>query len=233
LTEEEVHKMFKKAEETNKIRDLKVLKILYYFGLRNNEMCNLDIEHINLDELTLKVVQGKGKKDRIIPIIEINPLPEEHKTIVDDLREWIGGEKKGILIEGDSANGRISDRHIRRIVKNYASQAKLRSWKEVHPHSLRHSYATHLANLGVPLPIIQKLMGHKKIDTTQIYAHLGVETLRNEIKKYVRIAQMKKEFPGILKKIEGERDPQRRITMQQDLIIKALMIQMGISPELS
>lgn len=231
LSEEEVHKMFQIAEDSRKIRDLKVLKILYYFGLRNNEMCNLDIEHINMNKMTLKVVQGKGKKDRIVPIIEINPLPGEKQTIADDLREWIGNKKKGILIEGDSSVGTISDRHIRRIVKNYAAWAKIYNWKEIHPHTMRHSYGTHLKNLGVPLEVIQKLLGHSKIDTTLIYAHMGVENLRDEVKKYVWIAQAKKDIPGILANIKNEQDPGKKLQMQNDLIIKGILVMLGITPE--
>ncbi len=231
LTEEEVHRMFQLAEDTRKLRDLKLLKLLYYFGLRNNEMCSLDKKDISLIKMVLKVVQGKGNKDRIIPIIEINPLPGESKTIADDLRDWIGNDEEGLLIKGDSADGSISDRHVRRIVKNYAAWAKVPKWEEIHPHTLRHSYGTHLLNLGVPLEVIQKLLGHSKIDTTLIYAHMGVENLRTVVKKYVWIAQAKNEIPEILERIKNEENPVKKIQMQNDLIIKGVLVLLGITPE--
>ncbi|MCK5333814.1 MAG: tyrosine-type recombinase/integrase [Candidatus Aenigmarchaeota archaeon] len=231
LTEEEVHRMFQKAEELGNLRDLKILKLLYYFGLRNNEMCSLGREHISLIKMVLKVEQGKGEKDRLIPVIEINPLPGEHRTIVDDLGEWIGSNTTGVLIEGDSATGTISDRHVRRIVKNYAAWAKVPKWEEIHPHTLRHSYATHLLNLGVPVAVIQRLLGHSKIDTTMIYAHMGVENLRTEIKKHVWIARSKKEISGIIDAIKNEQDPNKKLQMQNDLIIKGVMVMLGITPE--
>lgn len=231
LTEEEVHRMFDIAKDAYNPRDIKILKILYYFGLRNNEMCGLDVEHINFRDLTLKVVQGKGRKDRIIPIIEINPLPGEDKTIADDLREWVGRRRSGLLIEGASSKGGISDRHVRRIVKEYATRARIRNWQEIHPHTLRHSYATHLMNLGVPLEFIQKLLGHVKPETTEIYAHIGVENLRSEINRHIWTARLKREIPAIMKALRNERDPQKKLLLQQDLIIKGLLVQLGIPPQ--
>lgn len=229
LTEEEVHRMFEKAQHNP--RDLRILKLLYYFGLRNNEMCKLDMSHIDLRDLTLKVVQGKNKKDRFIPIIELNPLPGEKTNIVQDLQEWIGNKKKGLLIEGESEDGGISDRQVRNIVKNYAYYARIPGYDEIHPHTLRHSYATHLKNMGVPLEIIQKLLGHEHLDTTLIYAHIGVENLRSEVKKYVWIAGMRKELPRLMREIQAEQDPQKKLLLQLDFMMKSSMVSLGIAPE--
>lgn len=238
LTEPEVHRMFEKAEHSP--RDLKVLKILYYFGLRNNEMCTLDVRHIDLKERTLKIIGSdketgqkgaKGGKDRFIPIIEINPLPDEQTDIVQDLKEWMGNKKSGLLIEGSSENGGISDRHVRRIVKNYAFYAKVPNYDEIHPHTLRHSYATHLKNLGVPLEVIQRILGHENMVTTLIYAHMGIENLRAEVRKYVWIERMRKELPVLMQKIETEQDLQKKLTLQMDFMMKLSMVSLGIAPD--
>jgi len=227
LSEDEVFTMFQKSKRRSK-RDLKVLKLLYYFGLRNDEMVSLRIEDINLNKLLLKVILGKGKKDRFIPILEINPFPQTDKTIVDDLRSWIGKEKEGFVITGGSEKGTLSNRHVRRIVKKYAKLAKIRDWEEVHPHTLRHSYATHLRNMGVPIEVIQKLLGHIRLDTTMIYAHMGVENVRNEVEKIIRLQKMKKDCVEIVKNIKKEKNLQKKTILYLDLISKQNMILLGI-----
>ncbi len=228
LNEEEVHKMFDTANKSNNQRDIRILKMLYYFGLRNDEMCSLDVEHINIEKNVIKVVQGKGKKDRYVPIIDINPLPNESKNILEDIKDWKGSRNKGPLIEGGSTDGSISDRHVRRIVKKYAELSDINNWKEIHPHTLRHSYATHLKNMGVPLEVIQRLLGHAKVDTTLIYAHMGVEDLRNEIRKNVCITKYKKDLSKIIENINKENDIQKKLGMQLDLVIKLLLINNGM-----
>ena len=234
LTETQVHKMFQLSitSRTYKERDEKILKLPYYFGLRNNEMCRLQKKDILLDQMLLKVVQGKGNKDRHIPMIEINPLPNETNTIVDDFKRWLADLKDDdFLVQGDCKDGSISDRQVRRIVKKYAAWAKVPKWEEIHPHTLRHSYGTHLKNLGVPLEVIQRLLGHSKIETTLIYAHMGVENLRSTVKKHVWISKVKKEIPALLSDINSEKNAEIRVQKQNDLIIKGLLVMLGITPD--
>ena len=231
LTEDEVHKMFRSAERGGNPRDIKILKMLYYFGLRNDELCSLDISDINLHKHVIKISQGKGGKDRMIPIIEINPLPGENQTIDQEIRGWIGLKKKGIFIQGDRADGKISDRTIRRIVKDYAHWSKIPRSEEVHPHTLRHSYATHLINMGVKLEVIQRLLGHVKMDTTLIYAHMGVDNLRDEVLKQVWISRTKKDLPKLFARIQAEKNVQKQIIIQNEFISKAIMALLGIVPE--
>ena len=166
LTLEEVKAMFNVAENE---RDKLILKCLFYLGLRNSELINLKIEDIDLINGNVKVVQGKGKKDRYVPI--------PNKEFADELERYIGDRREGKLFF-------ITDRHVRRIVKYYARKAGIRKYEEVHPHTLRHSYATHLQNSGVPLNVIQQILGHERIETTTIYVHLGVQ----KIKEYVEAA---------------------------------------------
>jgi len=165
LTPEEVKAMFKEAESSP--RDLLLLKCLFYLGLRNSEAQKLHIDDIDFINKNVKVVQGKGGKDRYI--LMPSGFAEELKAYATTVQ-----------------NGNpfpISDRHIRRIVKCYARKAGVRKADEIHPHTLRHSYATHLQNLGTPLNAIQSLLGHEKIETTTIYTHMGKEKIREYIER--------------------------------------------------
>lgn len=171
LTPMEVAEIFR-VSSTNK-RDNILLKCLYYLGLRNSEAQKLNIDDIDLINRNVKVVQGKGKKDRFVPIPE---------GFIGELRAFIG-DKKGLLFTGRGSGGSLSDRHIRRIVKSYACSANVRKYEEIHPHTLRHSYATHLQNSGVPLNVIQSLLGHERLETTTIYTHLGFEKSREYVDK--------------------------------------------------
>lgn len=170
----EVEAMFKVSSGNR--RDNILMKCMFHLGLRNSEVQNLRAEDIDFINGNVKVVQGKGKNDRYVPI----PM----KAFASELKSYVGENKTGKLFY-------ISDRHIRRIVKDYAVKAGVRNPEEIHPHTLRHSYATFLQNQGMPLNVIQQLLGHSKIDTTTIYVHLGMEKkkeLLEEAFKDVKIA---------------------------------------------
>ncbi|MBI4020794.1 MAG: tyrosine-type recombinase/integrase [Candidatus Aenigmarchaeota archaeon] len=165
----EVAEMFR---VTTDLRDCMLLKCLYYLGLRNSEAQHLQIEDIDVINRTVKVVQGKGKKDRYVPI---------PGSFGDELRAFIQG-RSGPLFAG-RAEGLLSDRHIRRLVKEAAVRAGVRKAQEIHPHTMRHSYATHLQNAGVPLNVIQNILGHARLETTTIYTHLGIERTKEWVEK--------------------------------------------------
>ncbi len=169
LTPREVMEMFRVSR--TEPRDNLLLKCLFYLGLRNSEVRNLRIEDVDLINKTVKVVQSKGKKDRYVPI----PTQE----LVAQLEKWFGNRTEGRVFY-------ISDRHIRRLVKAYAVMARIRKPEEVHPHTLRHSYATYLQNSGVPLNVIQQILGHERIETTTVYVHLGLERMREHIENAFR-----------------------------------------------
>lgn len=156
----EVEAMFKVS--TDSPRDNLMLKCMFYLGLRNSEVENLRIEDIDL-------VNGKVKvQDRYVPI--------PTKSFASELQEAMGYQHTGKLFY-------VSDRHIRRIVKSYAVKAGIWKPEEVHPHTLRHSYATFLQNQGTPLNVIQAILGHERIDTTTIYVHLGMDKKKELIEK--------------------------------------------------
>lgn len=142
-----------------------LLKCLYYLGLRNAEARELLIRDI--DGLRRMVKVGEGKRERQVPI---------PGNFGEELLAFSQG-REGFLFEGRS-RGQISDRHIRRIVKESAVKASIREAGEVHPHTLRHSYAAHLQSSGVPLNVIQAILGHQRKEATAIYTRAGLEKSR-------------------------------------------------------
>jgi integrase/recombinase XerD len=171
LSANEVAEMFRVSALSP--RDSMLLKCMYYLGLRNSEVRTLQTDDIDTINNTVKVVQGKGRKDRYVPVPE--GFSKELKAFISN--------KKGYMFGGRGNEGTISDRHIRRIVKGYAETANVRKFEEIHPHTLRHSYATHLQNNGVPLNVIQGMLGHERIETTTIYTHMGIDIAKEFINK--------------------------------------------------
>jgi integrase/recombinase XerD len=169
LTPAEMQAMFEQAKSSP--RDALLLKCMFYLGLRNSEVKNLNIDDIDMINRNVKVVKGKGKKDRYVPI------PTDQ--LIQEIRQYIQNRQEGPLFN-------ISDRHSRRLVKGYAVAAGIRKAGEVHPHTLRHSYATHLQNQGVPLNVIQQILGHERIETTTVYVHLGLERVREHVERAFR-----------------------------------------------
>ncbi|NIO21862.1 MAG: tyrosine-type recombinase/integrase [Candidatus Aenigmarchaeota archaeon] len=182
----EVEAMFKASSGNS--RDNIMLKCMFYLGLRNSEVLNLRIEDIDLINGNVKVVQGKGRKDRYVPI--------PTKPFASEIRSYIGERQTGKLFY-------VSDRHIRRIVKQHAVKAGIRKPEEVHPHTLRHSYATFLQDKGTPLNVIQDILGHARIDTTTIYVHLGMERKKEFIEKAFE-EQKNASLKAYFKKREGQ-----------------------------
>ena len=162
LTLKEAKAMFEASK--NNRRDNMILKTLFYLGLRNDELRKLRKDDIDLINNQVKVVQGKGKKDRYVSI---------PSHLLDELKEWLK-ECDKLVFGGRGEKGLINDRTFRRIVKKYAILTGLRKPEEVHVHTLRHSYATLLQNYGVPLNAIQETLGHENLETTIIYTHLGI-----------------------------------------------------------
>ena len=106
-------------------------------------------------------------------LMEVKGIDNE---IASAIKNYIANQQTGRLFY-------LSDRHIRRIVKAYAVKAGIRKPEEVHPHTLRHSYATFLQNQGTPLNVIQETLGHSNIETTTVYVHLGIDKKKELIEK--------------------------------------------------
>jgi integrase/recombinase XerC len=155
-------------------RDRALLEVLYATGLRVGELVSLDWEDVDLDGRVLRVV-GKGGKERMVP------FGTHAATALGEWREAqaeIAGEPASEIdpVFLNNRGGRLSDRSVRRIIDRRVEQAALAAG--VHPHTLRHTFATHLLEGGADLRAIQELLGHSSLSTTQRYTHLEIERLQ-------------------------------------------------------
>ncbi|MCM1567529.1 MAG: tyrosine recombinase XerC [Dehalobacter sp.] len=170
LFQEHMEKLLEASnqDEKNGLRDQVIVELLYGSGLRVSELVSLNKSDVDIDGSLIRVF-GKGKKERIVPLTE--PAEEAVKRYLlqrDDQQEAL------ILNYKDM---RLSSRSVRRILDKLEKTAKLN--QHVHPHMLRHTFATHLLEGGADLRSVQELLGHKKLSSTQIYTHLSREKLRS------------------------------------------------------
>lgn len=158
-------------------RDRAILELLYSSGIRVSELAGINIDDLNLKEGLLKV-KGKGKKERVVPFGD--KASEALKSYLVE-RMLFKKEKSSIIKENafflNIRGGRLTDRQIRRIVVKYAKNIGIQG--QIGPHTLRHSFATHLLVGGADLRVIQELLGHSSISTTQKYTHLDIGHLIN------------------------------------------------------
>ncbi len=163
LTKEEVKRLIDSAP-TKKSK--LIIQFLYSTGLRVSELVNLKIKDIDLNEKIGKVVKGKGSKDRFFT------LPDK---LILEIDSYIYENKERIYLFS-SKDKPLTPRNIQKMIKNCARLAQIN--KKVTPHTLRHSYATHLLESGTDIRIIQTLLGHENLNTTQIYTHVSTEELK-------------------------------------------------------
>jgi integrase/recombinase XerC len=150
-------------------RDRAILELLYSSGLRVSELQGLDVEDINTREGLLKV-KGKGKKERIVPVGS-----KALDAIKSYLVERIPVKKKDKSMFLNRSGSRLTDRGVRRVVVKYARLIGISG--RIGPHALRHTFASHLLQGGADLRVIQELLGHASLSTTQKYTHLDVTHL--------------------------------------------------------
>ncbi|HWM89290.1 MAG TPA: tyrosine recombinase XerC [Thermoanaerobaculia bacterium] len=156
-------------------RDQAILELLYAAGLRVSELVGLDWRDIDLSARVLRVM-GKGRKERMVPF---------GRPAGEALRHWLEvwegiRAQAGVLDDEDPVflnryGGRLTDRSVRNILDRWVESAAVA--KGVHPHTMRHTFATHLLENGADLRTIQELLGHSSLSTTQKYTHLEVERL--------------------------------------------------------
>ncbi len=158
------------------VRNRAIIEMLYGSGLRVSELCNLELERVNLDEGYV-LVEGKGSKERLVPV---------SATATDALRAYMPERRLADTKPGEegivflnSRGHRLSRVMVFYIVRSLAESAGVN--KSVSPHTLRHSFATHLLEGGANLRAIQQMLGHESIATTEIYLHLDTARLREEI----------------------------------------------------
>lgn len=158
------------------IRDRAILETLYGAGIRCGELVGLNLSDLDLSRGYLRVF-GKGAKERLVPLGR--PGRDALNRYLENVRQRFLSEsgrvdEKAVFL--NTKGGRLTDRSIRRIVEEYVHQMALK--KKISPHALRHSYATHMLEAGADLRVVQELLGHVDVSTTQIYTHLSRERIR-------------------------------------------------------
>ena len=154
------------------LRDRAILEILYGSGLRVSELTGLKLRDLNLDYGTIQVL-GKGNKERIVPIgsYGIRAIRE----YLAEGRAFFKGKDEGALFYG-VRGGCLGDRSVRTLLDRYVEEVS--NTLNISPHTLRHSFATHLLERGSDLRVVQSFLGHESLSTTQIYTHIGKSQLK-------------------------------------------------------
>ena len=150
--------------------DRAVCEVLYGAGLRVSELCGLDLASVHFEDGLLRVM-GKGRKERLVPL---------HRRGLEALRLWIEDAREDVMTREsppealffNRRGSRLGPRDVRRILDNRVARG------HVHPHALRHTYATHLVEGGADLRVVQELLGHQSLTTTQIYTHVSKSRLQ-------------------------------------------------------
>ncbi len=171
LTVDEVFSVVEKPEGFGflPVRDRAILELIYSAGLRVSEVSGLSIDDVNLREGYVKV-RGKRRKERIVPIGS-KALEALKRYVIE--RKLLKKKTEAFFI--NRKGGALSDRSIRKIVVKYAKEAGIGG--RIGPHTLRHTFATHLLQGGADLRVIQELLGHSSLSSTQVYTHLDITHL--------------------------------------------------------
>ena len=177
LTVDDVFRLVEAPAEDNFTaqRDRAILELLYSSGIRVSELCGLNLDDIDLKESLMKI-RGKGNKERLVPIGQkAKEAIKKYLAIRQILRI-----KKNFPVEEtplfvNNRGTRLSDRQVRRIVAKYAKAIGI--LEKITPHTLRHTFASHLLMEGADLRVIQELLGHSSLSTTQIYTHIDLKYL--------------------------------------------------------
>ncbi|MFA9408067.1 MAG: tyrosine recombinase XerC [Candidatus Dadabacteria bacterium] len=171
LTVDEVVKLVEAPGSDNayESRDRAILELLYSCGLRVSELVGINLNDLDLESMSVKVL-GKGNKERLVPLGS-----KASSAIKIYLIQRLDLKPKEDYLFVNSRGGRLTTRSIDRIIKKYAAISGIP--KNISPHVLRHTFATHLLGGGADLRAIQEMLGHKSLSTTQRYTHTSVEKL--------------------------------------------------------
>lgn len=176
LDENEVAKLLDAPDEkeVSGLRDKAMLETIYSSGLRISELVGLNTDSIDFIGGVLKIF-GKGRKERLVPI------GDRALRCIRRYLEKRSGQAEGLAnrrpVFLNKSGTRITDRSVRRVLEKYIHITSLR--QDISPHTLRHSFATHLLNRGADLRSVQELLGHMNLSTTQIYTHVTSERLKS------------------------------------------------------
>ncbi len=181
LTMNEINKLFNSVSENDlfELRDKAIFELLYSCGLRITEAIELNSGDIDFENHFITVT-GKGSRERLIPMGEeaIRLL----KKYIDNSRNYILGKRESGYLFISKKGSKLNRKSVWRLLKNYVVRTKIE--KNITPHTLRHSFATHLIENGADLRSVQELLGHTDISTTQVYTHLVRDKLQKIHKKY-------------------------------------------------
>lgn len=183
ITVEQIDKLLSMPDKRDTLgaRDCAILETLYSTGVRVSELVEINRNHLDLTDQTLRV-RGKGKKERIVPLGShaLNAI-RNYLTLLEPDPRFSSLRQRSLSDPGlplfvNKNGGRLSSRSVRRKLDKYLAAADLDP--SISPHTLRHSFATHLLDNGADLRSVQELLGHQSLSTTQIYTHLSSMRLR-------------------------------------------------------
>ena len=179
LTLEEISSLLNfKVNNEFEARNKAILELLYSSGLRISELTSLELSNIDLDECLVRVM-GKGSKERIVPLGDY--AIEALKEYIYFYRPMLNKNNSSYIFL-NNRGGILSRQFIFKVIKEECIKKGIR--KNVSPHTLRHTFATHLLKNGADLRIIQELLGHENLSTTQIYTHLTNDKLKHDYEDY-------------------------------------------------
>ncbi len=164
------------TDSVSGLRDRAMLEVLYSTGIRVSELVGISLEDMDLISGTVKV-RGKGKKERMALLGR--EAQGAVRRYLDERKDTSGGVTVPLFM--NKAGTRITDRSVRRIIDKYVRKCSIE--QSISPHSIRHSFATHLLNNGADLRSVQELLGHKNLSTTQIYTHLSSQKIKDMYSK--------------------------------------------------
>lgn len=176
LTNEEIAKLFNiRLTKPVDYRNKAILEVMYATGARISEVINLEVNQIDFEECIIRVV-GKGKKERIIPLDDV--AIEALDNYINNYRPFLIKNETCNYVFLNKNGEKISRQMIFKMLKNLANKAGIT--KEISPHTLRHSFASNLLNNGADLRVIQELLGHENLETTEIYSHLQNKKIKDD-----------------------------------------------------
>ncbi|MEM9416702.1 MAG: site-specific tyrosine recombinase [Planctomycetota bacterium] len=180
MADEDVRKLLAAPQPSDALylRDVSLLEMLYAGGLRASELADMQLDHLHLDLGVVRVL-GKGNKERLVPIGR--PALRAAQRYIDELRPDLEKPASGNKIYLSRTGQPITRVVVWQVVKRHAKRAGL---KDVHPHTLRHSFATHLLAGGADLRVVQELLGHSNIQTTQVYTHVDRSRLKDVVQRF-------------------------------------------------
>ena len=183
LSVEEMKALIEEPDPTTLagLRDRAIFEVLYSCGIRVGELVQLDRNNIDLIGEVIKV-RGKGKKERLAPIGR-HAAEALHNYLDSFLRHRGRGAEKDVRAVFLNRSGkRLTTRGVRVIVDKYVRKMALR--RKISPHTLRHTFATHLLDAGADLRAIQELLGHARLSSTEIYTHVTTDKLKQQYQKH-------------------------------------------------